>query len=1698
MSNKLIGYDNALWRVEQEFSYTGEDQPFTLQPGEYLFICEGARGGKGRRDQHEYGAITFGEITLNETTTFHAVVGQDGGDCSTDDARAGYGGFNGGGHGGLHTNAASGYYHGAGGGGATDIRLLPYDENEYPTRGWWGDTDDDPANATLTMADFCEEDDTVYPELPDDGYERIDRLYISSNNFLDLGYTISQDVNELTIMMDLMWLDYSEHHLFDYHGSSVVGAFSFEIKSFQLYGWMITPSSSSTTYTQISSFPLMAYQRHHLRFHIKSPTIEIYDNDVLIGTLNGASPSSDSRLHLHLGRYNNNTLGFLGLVHRFQVMEDNTTVIDLLPCKHSYMDGDISKTDYGFYDVIRQLDFVQKNAQSYFEPSLYVPLEYVQAWATSSTTAYHSAEINTYYIPKPNTKVTMDVVCFWEGVTSNAAKTQQLFGCGTNTSETAGSKQFTFGIRYTNSTTDYQYAYYARDGQLSKTNEFDYHERLHIECFEREARIYQNDTLLQTIEVPDAGLDTATIPMYIGSIAYGTSVTSPSKQTSYVNFQVYEMTISEIDENHNETVMRHFIPAKQGVNSESIGLYDTVHHIFMQGTLWKPGPRRMEHPIIQNSQSLHSRIMVAAGAGGGIMTTQASSINYLQQDGISYGGGAYGTRSSQSNNSYTSYNSQTNYNRYLYPTQSSGYMFGYGQTATNASSDTIHGSSGAGGGWYGGFANTPYVTSNTYTEEAGGGGSSYVLTAQSYKPTQYIPNEKYYFTHVQMHAGLAMGDLFAENNASHEWENGHIYICKRSSMQKNDIVVYPCTGSVMSHVLPPGKYRIKVWGGDSGSRCYMSNCAKGGFSQGVLETSDTHTLFVHVGGSGGPYPSIGNDETSKTNIAITNCPSHMHNGGAAMTDVPSSIYSFPSTMYDMSGGGSDVRIDVDDDLHRIIVAGGAGSEGALGTIGGFGGGTSGGDANGTIGTNNGPGTQLEGFAFGYGESGKYYSAGYGGSGGGGWYGGHGTTPNGSGDNDKSGAGGSGYILTATSNKPTGYGCDNPEVYMTEESTIQGGNTLPLWHTKISIECLEIASKCLCQDAEGYKYLTEDTSVDPPVKRWTLLESQTITPETFATYGSGFQTDNGLLNKYKILCYAENDNVDAIDLCVIPNQQTIHVDIDNSVSILNCVIDDIYNAASFTRYCNIKRNDESNTIEIQVDHVLNDNKIYKAYQLNLNIANKAVSNDYVKLDENGNRIFKHYYFDIDNPENLIVEERTMERKNPEDYRGADGSIQVAQWLLPVGSNYNIPVEYYKGTLSNDTSYYWNLVLCEYERVLYMASVHDSTTESGSFITINTMNLIDHTTYRVHRFQLADVYPQSDAGGIYLGPMLMDEKYFYFNLSQSNSNVSPSKYAQCLVRINRETFSVFVTTSCDDETFIGNGWMEWWDEHTIICLGQKSILLYDTIANMWTKYPHALNGTSNATVTDWTVGNTQIIEVGTNSNNKNVSIIDKETFTLIKTIQLANAAEPPCVCHDGDHTFYIVTKYYIYAYDETTSTIVKTINIGSMEYPENVRYCNSSVIISQCKGKRELFIYRTDVKQYDVSGNEIPAFIIVYLPWSHNNNYKIPGSCYLPLVVGDVYYYGHATLLSIPYSGYEKYKFGPKTNKQTIVLNASNADIIHCDDRFVSLLPSGIQVHEGYMRYMLEESSMEHVCLSEVISKSDYRYLLPKSKAILKEG
>ena len=41
----LYGYNDMIWKPEYTFSYTGDPQEFTLDPGKYFIMCSGARGG---------------------------------------------------------------------------------------------------------------------------------------------------------------------------------------------------------------------------------------------------------------------------------------------------------------------------------------------------------------------------------------------------------------------------------------------------------------------------------------------------------------------------------------------------------------------------------------------------------------------------------------------------------------------------------------------------------------------------------------------------------------------------------------------------------------------------------------------------------------------------------------------------------------------------------------------------------------------------------------------------------------------------------------------------------------------------------------------------------------------------------------------------------------------------------------------------------------------------------------------------------------------------------------------------------------------------------------------------------------------------------------------------------------------------------------------------------------------------------------------------------------------------------------------------------------------------------------------------------------------------------------------------------------------------------------------------------------------
>jgi hypothetical protein len=140
---RFLGYANHIWKEHQSFTYTGVPQSFTLQPGTYLLTCGGALGGhtfdaetgNDTTRTTGIGGVSYGIIQLNESKTLQAYVGGDGENSYAATRTYGRGGWNGGGDGGISYHSTQNpinptypYDFGAGGGGASDIRLLSEDD----------------------------------------------------------------------------------------------------------------------------------------------------------------------------------------------------------------------------------------------------------------------------------------------------------------------------------------------------------------------------------------------------------------------------------------------------------------------------------------------------------------------------------------------------------------------------------------------------------------------------------------------------------------------------------------------------------------------------------------------------------------------------------------------------------------------------------------------------------------------------------------------------------------------------------------------------------------------------------------------------------------------------------------------------------------------------------------------------------------------------------------------------------------------------------------------------------------------------------------------------------------------------------------------------------------------------------------------------------------------------------------------------------------------------------------------------------------------------------------------------------------------------------------------------------------------------------------------------------------------------------
>ncbi|MCP8381349.1 glycine rich domain-containing protein [Clostridioides difficile] len=135
-----------------------------------------------------------------------------------------------------------------------------------------------------------------------------------------------------------------------------------------------------------------------------------------------------------------------------------------------------------------------------------------------------------------------------------------------------------------------------------------------------------------------------------------------------------------------------------------------------------------------NPQGLLSRIMVAGGAGGSYGTGYYS---------LGHGGGLDGKKGVPTNRYYFAGGGSQFEGGSAWHDSFNG-SFGFSPASFNGSDGYSLGT-GGGGGWYGG--------AGIFSTNFGGGGSSYILTKDSYKPPGYIPTSKYYFNTVTCIAG---------------------------------------------------------------------------------------------------------------------------------------------------------------------------------------------------------------------------------------------------------------------------------------------------------------------------------------------------------------------------------------------------------------------------------------------------------------------------------------------------------------------------------------------------------------------------------------------------------------------------------------------------------------------------------------------------------------------------------------------------------------------------------------------------------------------------------------------------------------------------------------------------------------------------------------------------------------------------------
>lgn len=1143
MGKTLYAYDDRIWEPVYEFEYTGEPREFTLDPGEYLFICNGAQGGNGNTSTEywcwNYGAAAYGIFETDQTETLYAVVGGEGGALSG--STPGEGGYNGGGRGGYYPNSSNAA--GSGGGGASDIRLtLDEDLVVHPQRS---DIPDDYEECWYMRRDWADQG------CFNTGYR------ISNNTRVELdlklhGFSITNGGSWCCICGQRSGNNSGDQFIVETKYNGNIGAcaiyrsntannpkvpsgpnkqfpyderFSMTITTAQV-SWV----SESGETNSIDDIPVMTTNPANQDF-------------VLFAYMNNGSPYYDEQFGLR--------------IYECKIYEDDVLMHDFVPV--------IRKSDstHGFFDTVNQefKDIIGTLHAIRFEQPTKSLLSRILVAAggggdcnyTSNNQSYFKlnfggGEMGSYIVSDREAKSSFGL---W--ATQKDGPFERSFGRGRDGNVLSGSygSYSAFGSGG------------GGGGWFGGTSIWN-----HSGSYAAQPGAGGSSYALSSESYKPYG--------YIPTSHYYLKKTNLVPCQSEHNGSIKILKVAKLLHSEDKII----VPL-QGEETK-LRLYPGTYHVKCYGG---------EGDVVERATGDGYRFY------GGLSEGTLTLSNLHEIYGVVGGSGLW--------YDYRTYNQHPEmFNKYAgYNGGGKGVRTaGWSRTCTGGGAtdlrltmdeDPVHAP----------ISDTPIRTEipEEYTQLKG------IYMPEDYINFGYKPKSDTTLeldVEITSNTG-SYNELFGADPYFNFYTSAlgrSIVVFNSVDSQENYLMplntrmIMTTTNNSLTwtDVADPTNSQTLTSAGtmvDSPVDLFFGSMNRGG---GYVDFSPANWYGIKIYESGTIVHDLvpvkrNSDDVLGFYDVISETFITPIRGSSYNSMIAISVTTFPSKSL----------------MSRFIVAGGGGSRGYSSGYGGKGGGTTGGTQVNGNGVTGGPGTQTSSPSvaghpesdggFGYGGSGYVINNGRGGSGGGGWFGGSGSHPNGRNQDDiKGGNGGSGYVLTEDSYKPEYYIPDE-EFYLENASTTLGGNTLIPNMSRIEIDVVvAYCTKLMIYDSDGYKAFDVDSN------SWNVI-SDTITSDMIEEYGIYQITSlTGIRNEFDVIMNDPDDIASGIAIDYDPLPQEISFLVPKRHYYNREVIDAVYDNTVYDMKTLFRKYDnEYNAYVVSVEKLdLTSDEVFKLYSINL--------------------------------------------------------------------------------------------------------------------------------------------------------------------------------------------------------------------------------------------------------------------------------------------------------------------------------------------------------------------------------------------------------------------------------------------------------------------------------------------------------------------